>query len=239
MKIEIPIEYLNSIEVHNGYKFSYSDKIYKNRIELIRRICQNAENVIDLGCVGYIPNIISSIEKDIWVHKILSDQCKKVLGVDISQEGVDFCHKIGFNNVIKADIISDVERIKHEFTLENQEEKVDLIVIGEMLHEVDDPVGLLKNIRNLYHGFARNILITVPNIYRFQNVINALLGRDINHTENRFWFSPYTLCRVLNSAGIKPKEIYLAGKSMGKKGMLLNLFKNNICAENIVLIGEL
>lgn len=213
MKIEIPKKYLESIEVHNGYNFLYSDKIYEDRIELIRSICKHAENVIDLGCVGYIPNIVSSIEKDIWVHKILSDQCKKVLGVDISEEGVEFCHQIGFNNVIKADIISDAKQIKDEFVLGGLEGKVDFIVVGEMLHEVDDPVGLLKNIRNQYHGFAKNILITVPNIYRFQNVINALLGRDINHTENRFWFSPYTLCKVLNSAGIIPKEVYLAGKS--------------------------
>ncbi len=238
MKVEIPKKYLDSIEIHNGYNFLYRDKIYENRIELIQNICKDYENVIDLGCVGYIPQISSSIEKNNWLHKVLTDQCKNVLGIDISQEGVDFCHKIGFKNILKADIVSDAKQIKHEFALIG-EEKVDLIVIGEMLHEVDDPVGLLKNIRNQYHGFAKSILITVPNIYRFQNVKNALLGMDTNHTENRFWFSPYTLCRMVNSAGIIPKEIYLAGKHIGKKGMLLKLFKNNICAENIILMGDL
>lgn len=235
MFVNIPEEYLKSERVHNGFSFEYNDQIYNSRFDVINKIIWEGGNVIDLGCVGYIPNISKAIENNVYLHAILTDKCGNVLGVDIDSDGINYVKDLGYNNVIKADIIRDSDTIKGWFG----DEKVDFMVMGEMLHEIDDPIGFLSQIRQNYTGFIRQIVITVPNIYRYSNIINGLSGKDINHTENRCWFSPYTLCKTIACSGIRPKEIYLAGRLKGKKGFLLGLFKKNICAEHIVLVGEI
>lgn len=235
MKINIPMEYLSSKAVHNGYVFKYDDQIFRDRFVVLDKLLTDKDRVIDLGCVGYIPNIKSSINCGTYLHDILTKKCNDVLGVDINTNGVEFVRKLGFTNVVCADIISDASTIKKHF----MNSGVDFMILGEMLHEVDNPIQFLSDIHKEYEGCVRKIIITVPNIYRLTNIVNAVGGKDVNHTENRYWFSPYTICKSLAQAGIQPTELYLAGKTFGKRGLLLSLFKHNICAEHIIAVGTL
>ena len=236
MKVNIPIEYLASNEIHNGFVLQYEDEIYENRYIVLDKLLSENNKVIDLGCVGYIPNIKDSINNGIYLHDILTKKCSDVLGVDIDLDGVKYVHSLGFSNVICADIIDDSINIKKHF---DECGGVDFMILGEILHEVDDSISFLKGIKREYNGFAKKIILTVPNIYRFTNIINALKGKDVNHTENRCWFSPYTICKTFAQAGIQPDELFLAGKTYGKRVFFLKFFKHNICAEHIVAIGIL
>lgn len=56
MKINIPMEYLSSKTVHNGYVFKYDDQIFRDRFVVLNKLLTDKDRVIDLGCVGYIPN---------------------------------------------------------------------------------------------------------------------------------------------------------------------------------------
>lgn len=236
MRLETICNVIKSKEINNGYHFVYNDTVYDDRFAVVRSVLENVDSAIDLGCVGYIPNIEISLQQGTYLHEILTKNCKKVLGVDIEKDGIEYMKGLGYNNIIAADIFKDSELIKNDF----KNGGVDLIVLGEILHEVDNPIAFLSNIKKIYSGFIKQMLITVPNIYRYANIINGLKGIDVNHTENRCWFSPYTLCKTVFLAGMTPREIFLAGKLKGKKGALIKLIaRNNICCEHIVLLCDM
>lgn len=238
MRINIPEEFLNSKSVDNGFCFKYDGDIYSNRFDVIIKILSECKTArcIDVGAVGYIPNIKKSIEKGEWLHKIIQENSEELIGVDINKEGISYCEALGYENILYANIEKDVEEILNAFN----DNPIDYIFFGEMLHEVDDPIGMLSRIHTRYKNYVKSIVITVPSIYRIQNILYALRGIDKNHTENRFWYSPYSLCKMVSMAGYSVKDIYLSGKISGRFLKYLNfIFKNNICSEHIILKADL
>ena len=191
---------------------------------------------MDVGAVGYLPQIEYALKKDEWLHKIVNDLSSDSLGVDINSEGIEYCRRLGYDNIICANIEMNSERIMEGLGYKH----IDYILFGEMLHEVDNPVGVLSNVRRGFKGHADRIIITVPSIYCVNNIIHALRGVDRNHTESRFWFSTYTLCRMVFAAGYIPKKIYLARKIKGRKLKIINrLYRKNIFSDHIVLVADL
>jgi hypothetical protein len=58
-------------------------------------------------------------------------------------------------------------------------------------------------------GQARELVTTTPNVFRIQNLINTLRAREYINSDHRYWFSPYTLAKVLSQAGYDDVEIDL------------------------------
>lgn len=165
---ELVMKYLNSIKFANGLSIIISEKgkNITSRFEILKNIVKN-KNVIHLGCCDHIPLIEKKINQGIWLHKIITDNSEKCLGIDIDSDALMYVKRLGYSNVIFGDITSET---KLDTVLS---EKWNFMVMGEILEHVDNPTYFLKKISNNNKGIIDKIIITVPNALTLNNFINA------------------------------------------------------------------
>jgi 2-polyprenyl-3-methyl-5-hydroxy-6-metoxy-1,4-benzoquinol methylase len=178
------------------------------------------QNVIHIGCSDHIPVIKQKISDNTWLHKLITDNAKNCIGIDIDRDSIDFIKKeTDFQNVFHGDILTDnFEGIN--------EKNWDYVVLGEIVEHLDNPVNFLKVFKERYGDKVSKFIITVPNIYnlhQFKNMINYL---EIINSDHRFWFTPYTIAKVLVSAGYNPEKITYANlQSLNVKELIIRKIK--------------
>jgi hypothetical protein len=194
-----------------GEKFSNSLKVElgaekhvaKTRESVITDLIKD-RNVIHIGCSDHVPLIVEKIALNRWLHKLITENSKNCLGIDINKESIDFLVKeLGYKNVIYGNIITDT--IGEIF-----EKEWDYAVFGEIIEHLDNPVDFLRSFREKYHKNISDFIITVPNIYCKISLNNMFNYNETINSDHRFWFTPYTISKVLVSAGYKPEKINYA-----------------------------
>jgi len=184
-------------------------------IEMIRN-----QNVIHIGCSDHIPVIKQKISNNTWLHKLITDNAKNCIGIDIDQDSIDFIKKeTVFQNVFHGNILTDnFEGIN--------EKNWDYVVFGEIVEHLDNPVNFLKVFKEKYGGKVSKFIITIPSIYnlhQFRNMMNYL---EIINSDHRFWFTPYTIAKVLVSAGYNPEKITYANlQSLNIRELIIRKIK--------------
>lgn len=210
------MEQLNSIKEYlTGDKFSSSLKISfvserfsdESRINKLLELTRDSR-VIHLGFADHIPLIKDKIATKVWLHGLLDENCEECYGVDICQEAVDFVkNELGYQNICCANILEDD-------ILKDKQGKWDYLLLGEILEHVDNPVLFLQIIKNKYKDKIGKIIITVPNIF---NIYMAhCIKNNIEHinTDHRYWFTPFTILKVLTRAGFYNAEICLVNRCL-------------------------
>ncbi len=181
-----------------GIKKQFPDN---KRVELIRTLCVN-KKIIHIGCVDHIPLIEEKIKKNNWLHKLISEASSETIGLDINKEGVEYLQtKLNIKNVLHADIIKDeIPELKNKTW--------DYMILGEIVEHVDNPVYFLNTIREKYKDVVEKIIITVPNIL-VKNRTDLMYkeSMELINTDHRYWFTPFTLTKVMYQAGFR--DIYL------------------------------
>lgn len=160
--------------------------------------------VIHIGCSDHIQVINEKIETNTWLHKLLTDNSEKCIGIDIDKESIDYIkNELGYKNVFRGDITSDhFDEIKSD--------KWDFAVFGELIEHLDNPVNFLKSFKEKYGENVTRFIITVPGIYNRRQFRNMLNYKEIINSDHRFWFTPYTISKVVASAGYIPEKITYA-----------------------------
>jgi hypothetical protein len=222
MKIEPGIlKYLKG----EAFNTSLFVDIEKTRHNIITR--ENAitdmirdRNVIHIGCSDHIPVINQKISNNTWLHKLITDNAKMCIGIDIDRESIEFIKReTGYRNVYCGDILTDTFEILND-------RKWDYVVFGEIVEHLDNPVSFLKVFKEKYKDNVSKFIITVPSIYnkhQFKNMMNYL---EIINSDHRFWFTPYTISKVLVSAGYNPEKITYANlQSLSIKELIIRKFK--------------
>jgi 2-polyprenyl-3-methyl-5-hydroxy-6-metoxy-1,4-benzoquinol methylase len=121
------------------------------------------------------------------------------LGIDIDAEAVAMVREqIGYTNVVLADLSESVPP-------EVQAGKPwDVLVAGEIVEHLDNPVLFLAGLRAKLKGLCSEIIITVPNVFREDNFRRLRSGTECINSDHRYWFTPYTLAKVMTRAGFTP-----------------------------------
>ncbi len=159
------------------------------------------KDVIHIGCSDHIQIINSKIRNNIWLHKLITENARKCFGIDIDRESIDYIKKeLGYQNVFYGNILTD------EFK-DLKENRWDYVVFGEIIEHLDDPVNFLKVFKAKYGENVSRFIITVPSIYNKRQFINMKNYREVINSDHRFWFTPYTISKVLVSAGYKPEKL--------------------------------
>lgn len=201
MKItKVDMKYLKGESFDVDYKMKLESNKNMKRIDCLLNIIKN-KNVIHVGCCDHIGVIKEKVENNTWLHKLMNEQCKSVIGIDINKEAIDYIKKEGYaDNIILNDIIAD-DPIKLDKTY-------DYMVLGEIIEHVDNPVAFLEQVREKYASKVNNIIITAPNLLKYC-VKGKIKSEDIN-SDHRYYFSPFTLAKILTCAGFEPLEILFA-----------------------------
>lgn len=178
------------------------------------------KDVVHIGCSDHIQIINSKIRNNLWLHKLITENAKKCIGIDIDRESIDYIKKeLGYQNVIYGNILTD------EFK-DLKENKWDYAVFGEIIEHLDDPVNFLKVFKAKYGENVNRFIITVPNIYNKRQFINMKNYREVINSDHRFWFTPYTISKVLVSAGYNPEKLdYSNLQSLGITDLLKRKIK--------------
>lgn len=175
------------------------------------------------------------IERGKWLHKKLikiSDAC---YGIDINKEGIDFIQKnYNIDKLYALDILHDA--IPDEI----QNDRIDYLLIPDVIEHIGDPVSFLKTIRNKFKNNVDKIIITTPNAFRLNNFINVLKNIEVVNTDHRFWFTPYTLSKIVTDAGF---GIYKLGfcehGKLGRRQIIRKLFLKKYFLFKDTLVLEL
>jgi hypothetical protein len=213
------LDYLEGVNFSNGAKFeltSYSDFLYRD--DYLLYLSKN-KTILHLGFVDHIPLIDEKIKMGNWLHKKLMDTSSLCYGVDVNKEGIEYIQdKYKYDNLYAIDIISDA--IPQEIL----ETKFDYILIPDVIEHIGNPVEFLQSIREKFKNNAKKIILTTPNGLRLNNFINAFKGIEVINTDHRFWFTPFTLSKIVIDAGYKINNIgYMEHGKLSKRQIIRKL----------------
>lgn len=153
--------------------------------------------------------IKNKIENKRWLHGLLEDVCPYVLGLDINQEAVDYVNDNYFakSEVYCADITS------HDLGHYIGDVEIHSVLMGEILEHTDNPVAFLVGVKeNMSRvGFSGQYVITVPNVLGLACSQKDGAGYECINTDHKYWFTPYTISKVMVRAGITPDELLFCG----------------------------
>lgn len=173
------------------------------------------------------------MKKGTWLHKKLDEVTTENWCIDINKETCDYLkEKWNRKDVICADVLTDGDYIKSEIG-----GKKDWILLADVIEHTVDPIGFLKAIKE--NKLAKKIIITVPNAFHFVNMFIAYKkNAEVINSDHKFWFTPYTLLKCCNEAGINVEEIDFCGFNV-KGHKLPRLICKDIMASTIFVVGSL
>lgn len=236
-------DYLTGKEFSNGKIFNYKDLEYgRPRFSALKKILHEKEelkSVIHLGCCDHLPLIDEKIQNNKWLQKILVEHSKCVLGIDIDKEAVEYVKSIGYPDVIYADITKDREQIVGKMHSMLGDEKWDYLIAGEIVEHLDNPTQFLKIIKETYCDVIDKIIITVPNGLSIKCISHAMKGQECINTDHRFWFTPFTIGKVLEQAKIEIEQIIFADSASESELEQLGIENNGVLSSTLVVIGKL
>lgn len=223
MSINLPIEYLTGEKFSNSLRVDIrsSDPLI-DRIEWLARRADGAA-VIHFGFADHIGLIEAKRAQGRWLHARLMERATDCVGLDLNAEAVD--HIKAANPAMECyrfDLYND------DLPASVRDRKWDFIVLGEILEHVDDPVGFLKLINAQFAGCCDKLVVTVPNALSAENILLAFKDIEYINSDHRFWFSPFTLGKVITRAGLEIEDIILVASNLaGLKGVkrLLSRFR--------------
>lgn len=200
------LSFIRGEQFSNALKIHYSERFSEqSRIELLLQLCRG-KRVLHIGCADHLPLINQKMEQGKWLHALLCEVADECTGIDINAEAVEFMtHKLTIPNIYHADIT---------IALPDQllDRKWDVVIMGEILEHVDNPVIFLQQLKKQLQSRASQLVITVPNSF------NRLIMNDINintediNSDHMYHFTPYTLGRVVYKSGFSSIELLFADR---------------------------
>ena len=207
--MKIKQEYFNCFKektINSNLKFYLGKEknhplVRETRLSILKKESEG-KKTIHLGCCDHLELINQKRTEGNWLHDILTTSSETCIGLDICQEGVEHAHHIGVSNIMLCDITKNVPKEISDNSL------WDMIIAGEILEHVDNPVLFLNAIHNQLKNYVKEIIITVPNAWRWSNIRNISNGIEFINSDHRYWFTPYTLVKICLESNFIPKKFY-------------------------------
>jgi hypothetical protein len=200
------LEYLEGKVFTNSLVVPYTfHESIPNRVQFLKALAKG-KKIIHLGCLDHLPLIDDKIARNQWLHKELTESAAVCVGVDIDVKTKEYVeNKHGFKNIILGDFA------KNKLP-ELAQQSWDYAILGEILEHIDNPVDYLKSIKNHYSDCLSHMVITVPNAWTQATMRMANKSAEIINSDHRYWFTPYTLAKVIIQAGMQLEDIYFTNR---------------------------
>jgi len=175
-------------------------KIVKREKYLIE-YCKD-KNVLHIGCCDS-PFCIERYKKGKLLHTELINSAKKVIGIDVDSASLEYLKNKGINNLYEI----NVEKIKENNIAVLYDEKIDIILAGEILEHLNNPGLFLEGIKRLAKENVE-LIITVPNSPTLKSFLRSLVGTEMVHHDHVCYYSLKTLTTLLKRYSFEVKEYY-------------------------------
>lgn len=195
-----------------------------NRVAYLSNIVAG-KNVLHVGCCDHIDVIKEKRGNGTWLHDVLCQNANRCAGIDINAETIAFLQNdMNVEEVYALDITAHLDAQNIDSTHDLRSVEWDYIILGELLEHIGDPVSFLKGIHRNFHANAKEIIITVPNAYHEKNLFSLFKNVENINTDHRFWFTPFTLSKIVTDAGFKPIELRYVWGTLPHRP-LFNIFR--------------
>jgi len=199
------IDHLSGKQIDTGMRFDVSfllEKPIQERQDTLLALTKG-KRVIHVGCADHIEVIDKKITDGTHLHSLLIDNCERCLGLDINGHALEHLRiNYGMEGLFCFDVCEGPFRTSNPY---------DYVLLGEMLEHVGDPVAFLKKVKENLQDSTEHIIITVPNAYSERHVkVYYEKGLEVINSDHRFWFTPYTLLKVMYEAGISIIDLMVA-----------------------------
>lgn len=178
------------------------------------------KRVIHMGCSDHLPVIETKRKAGTWLHDILLANASSCIGIDNDSETIDYLtNNLKIPNLYCCDATQNVpEKIRIAG-------KWDVMIAGELIEHIDNPVNFLAGIRETWKGVVDEIILTTPNAFSFVNFRFATKNQEWNNPDHRYWYTPHTLGKICYRAGLTPTDFYFVNKSGQKVKRFFNYVK--------------
>jgi len=201
------IEYIDGSKFSSTFEISFANEKFReqSRIEKVIELSKN-KNLIHIGCADHLALIPQKIASGKWLHGLLTQHTAHCIGIDINQQAINYIKsELNYNNVYTyADIDSNKDIIASH--------KWDYVLLGEIIEHVDNPVAFLADLKENYKDSVNKIIITAPNVFNLLTVNAIKKNKEAINSDHRYWFSPFTLSKVVHQAGYTNAEFYFADR---------------------------
>ncbi|MEN3042006.1 MAG: class I SAM-dependent methyltransferase [Fervidobacterium sp.] len=225
------IDFLEDRMFSNALNVSFPDQPYMTRIEFLEKICTQ-KNVVHIGFADHLEVIENKIKNNQYLHKRLLNVAKRCFGIDINCNAVEFVKtKYNMSDVYCLDVL--VDDLPEAFF----QIKWDYVLLPEIIEHVDNPVIFLSQIKVKFQNICDYVIITTPNAFRISNFEYALRGMELINSDHRYWFTPYTLMKVVTKAGLRVVDIYFADSFVDERNRVLTT-KIPLLREDLILMAS-
>lgn len=237
--------YINGDLFSSGKDILFNDKyLSQSRIDCILALVTN-KKIVHFGFADHPPLIDEKIQQGKWLHQMLIEKTSHCAGIDNNVEAVNLIKKrYKIENIYHLDIIKNTE-----IPTEISQKTWDFLILGELIEHVDNPVLFLSELRKKFGSNTKKIIITAPNVFNTNTIIDIRKNQENINTDHRYWFSPYTLNKVAHNSGLKNIEFtfaeqiklsyWLKIKKLCYKILQKPLFLPAKCFNSIVLIADI
>ena len=165
-----------------------------DRLAYISSACKGFD-VIDIGC--YDETALVKRDSDAWLHERIFLMAKSVIGIDSSE----LIPENGIQTSLTSRIIrGDATRLDSF-----KSSSVDVIVAGEFIEHIIDPISFFRHVIECFPG--RILLISTPNGMCFANTLLGLIRREAQHPDHLHVFTYKILNTLCIRAGFKDYKI--------------------------------
>lgn len=163
-----------------------------DRVAYISELCRD-KRVLDIGC--FDETILAKHDTEHWLHGRISAVARQVVGIDnssqIPPEGV----RTGPNSLI----------VKGDGANTDVSTDIDIIVAGEFIEHIENPLEFFRNLRRRYPG--REMVISTPNGTSFANTLLGIIRREAQHPDHLQIFTFKILNTLCERMGFPEWEI--------------------------------
>jgi 2-polyprenyl-3-methyl-5-hydroxy-6-metoxy-1,4-benzoquinol methylase len=195
--------------------FAINCKFEYNRDDYILKICRN-KKVLHIGACD-APYTSQKLENNLLLHTKLSQVSKKLLGIDINKNAINFLHQQGYNNIIYYNM-DELGLLEFE---------AEVIVFGETIEHLTNLDSALENIKKIINDKCE-LLISTPNAFYIMNFFNSIRKKEVTHKDHKILFSYQTLKQLLESKSFKIIEAVYTFLNRENKGCKKRIFKRVI-----------
>ena len=171
-----------------------------DRIAFIARACAGCR-VLDLGAMDETA-WRAKRGRGTWLHEEIGRTALEVEGVDnsalIPPEGL----RTGPNSIIRRGDVTNPEQV-----IAALEETPDVVVAGELIEHLDNPLSFLRRLAEIRRLSGRTLILSTPNATALHNVVIGLAGRESTHHDHLCILSYKTLATLCTRAGFREWQI--------------------------------
>ena len=171
-----------------------------DRIGYIRDACAGRK-VLDLGAMDETA-WQAKRGRGTWLHEEIGRSASRVDGIDNSALVPAQGLRTGPNSMIWRGDVGDPERM-----LAGLEEPPDVVVAGELIEHVENPLQFLKRFAAAARLSGKTFILSTPNATALHNVLIALMRRESTHHDHLCLLSYKTLNTLCIRAGFAEWEI--------------------------------